>query len=91
MQKKQQREPGGETSSYVLVALSPTLGVFEQKYRWTVSKNWIEMVKSFNIKSNDDISLNAVLGNQVKIKQWLIDKLPNDTFSIDNAIILDNS
>ncbi len=67
------------------------LGVFESKYRQDCVKNWIEMIKSFNIKSNDDINLNAVLGNQVKIKQWLIDKLPNDPVSIDNAIILDNS
>jgi len=49
------------------------------------------MVKSFNIKSNDNINLKDVLGVDVKIQQWLIDKLPNDAFSIDNAIILDNS
>ena len=27
----------------------------------------------------------------MKIRKWLIDKLPNDALSIDNAIILDNS
>lgn len=27
----------------------------------------------------------------MKIRQWLIDKLPQDQFSIDNAIILENS
>lgn len=49
------------------------------------------MIKTFNIKSNELISLNAILGNQVKIRQWVIDKLPQDTFSIDNAIIMENS
>lgn len=49
------------------------------------------MIKTFNIKSNEEISLNAILGNQVKIKDWLIKKLPQDSFSIDNAIILENS
>jgi dynein heavy chain len=49
------------------------------------------MIRDFNIKSNDEISLNAILGDQVKIRQWLIDKLPQDQFSIDNAIILENS
>ena len=49
------------------------------------------MMRDFNIKSNDKISLNNILGNQVKIRQWLIDKLPQDDFSIDNAIILENS
>ena len=67
------------------------LGVFTQFYRDDCIKNWIEMIKSLNIKANTVISLNATLGNQVKIRQWLIDKLPQDEFSIDNAIILENS
>ena len=67
------------------------LGVFVQAYRQDCIKNWISMIRDFNIKSNDEISLNAILGDQVKIRQWLIDKLPQDQFSIDNAIILENS
>ena len=67
------------------------LGVFIQSYRTDCVKNWIQMIRTFNIKSNDEISLNAILGNQVKIRQWLIEKLPQDQFSIDNAIILENS
>lgn len=62
-----------------------------QAYRQDCIKNWISMIRTFNIKSNDEISLNAILGNQVKIRQWLIEKLPQDQFSIDNAIILENS
>lgn len=62
-----------------------------QVYRTDCVKNWISMIRNFNIKSNDEISLNAILGNQVKIRQWLIEKLPQDQFSIDNAIILENS
>ena len=49
------------------------------------------MIRTFNIKSNDDISLNAILGNPVRVRQWHIDKLPQDQFSVDNAIILENS
>lgn len=49
------------------------------------------MIKMFNIKSNPDVSLNSILGNQVKIREWLIQRLPQDKFSIDNAIILENS
>jgi dynein heavy chain, axonemal len=67
------------------------LGVFIMQYRQDCVKNWISMIKTFNIKSNEEISLNAILGNQVKIRQWLIEKLPQDQFSIDNAIILENS
>lgn len=39
------------------------LGVFTQIYRTECVKTWINMIRSFNIKSNDDISLNAILGN----------------------------
>ena len=39
------------------------LGVFTQIYRTECVRSWIDMIKSFNIKSNDDISLNAILGN----------------------------
>mmetsp|Transcript_3594 Transcript_3594/g.2630 ORF Transcript_3594/g.2630 Transcript_3594/m.2630 type:complete len:292 (+) Transcript_3594:4934-5809(+) len=67
------------------------LGVFEMKYRQDCVENWIHMVKEFQIKSNEVINLQEVLGNPVKTQQWLIEKLPNDAFSIDNAIILDNS
>jgi len=67
------------------------LGVFIQSYRQDCIKNWIDMIKMFNIKSNPDVSLNSILGNQVKIREWLIQRLPQDKFSIDNAIILENS
>jgi dynein heavy chain len=35
-------------------------------------------------------SLETVLGNAVQIRQWTLSKLPNDSFSINNAIIMDN-
>lgn len=54
------------------------LGVFVQSYRVDCINNWINMIRDFNIKSNDVVSLNAILGNQVRIRQWLIDKLPQD-------------
>lgn len=39
------------------------LGVFVQSYRQDCIKNWTEMIRAFNIKSNPDVSLSAVLGN----------------------------
>ena len=52
------------------------LGVFVQSYRQDAIKNWIEMIKQFGIKSNSDVSLNSILGNQVRIREWLIQRLP---------------
>ena len=35
--------------------------------------------------------LGTCLGEPVAIRQWTINKLPNDSFSVDNAIMLSNS
>ena len=67
------------------------LGVFTQSYRYECIDNWVEMLTKFGIKSSDEFSLQKVLGNPVVIRSWQISKLPTDSFSIDNAIILDNS
>ena len=39
------------------------LGVFIQAYRQDCIKTWINMIRDFNIKSNNEISLNAILGD----------------------------
>ena len=36
-------------------------------------------------------SLSSVLGDPVTIRDWLLAGLPNDTFSIENAIMMTNS
>lgn len=43
------------------------------------------------IPASAEFNLQTCIGDAVKIRQWVIDKLPNDTVSIDNAIILANS
>jgi len=35
--------------------------------------------------------LEKVLGDGVKIQKWYIQKLPQETFAVENAIIMDNS
>jgi len=67
------------------------LGVFINSYRKDCTKNWGEMLKEFGIKSSEEFSLQDVLGNPVEIRNWQINKLPSDSFSTDNAIILKNS
>ena len=37
-----------------------------------VVKGLSPVIRQFDIKSNSDISLNTILGNQVKIREWLI-------------------
>lgn len=67
------------------------LGVFVQSYRTECIKNWSEMLKEFGIKCSENFSLQNTLGNPVQIRSWQIFKLPTDSFSVENAIIMDNS
>jgi len=64
------------------------LGSFTSHYRETAIKQWSELLKSKQIPCSAEFSLTATLGEPVKIRSWVIAKLPNDSFSIDNAIML---
>ena len=67
------------------------LGVFTAQYRKLAIESWLDIMKSFEIKSTENFSLKEVLGSGVKIQQWFIDELPQEDFAVENAIIMDNS
>lgn len=67
------------------------LGVFVSEFRTSCVQAWVAKLKEKGIKCDASYRLNKVLGNAVRIREWGIDGLPNDDFSIDNAIILANS
>merc|ERR1719174_983749 len=48
-------------------------------------------MKSKKIPSSPTFELSVAIGEAVTIRQWVIDKLPNDSLSVDNAIILSNA
>lgn len=58
------------------------------RYREGAIRQWSELLRSKEIPSSAEFSLSATLGEPVKIRSWVIAKLPNDSFSIDNAIML---
>ncbi|GBG29641.1 Dynein heavy chain 7, axonemal [Hondaea fermentalgiana] len=64
------------------------LGVFTQSYRSSCIEEWASQLAQNSIPSTEPFSLNQTLGEPVKIRAWTIAKLPNDGFSIDNAIML---
>ena len=49
------------------------------------------MCEEKQIPCSKTFSVNATLGNPVKIRAWQIAGLPVDNFSIDNGIIVSNS
>jgi len=67
------------------------LGVFTQSYRTICLEEWAALLSQKQIPSTEPFSLNKTLGEPVKIREWTIAKLPNDGFSIDNAIMLNSS
>eukprot|EP00927_Polykrikos_kofoidii_P032000 TRINITY_DN2738_c0_g4_i1.p1 TRINITY_DN2738_c0_g4~~TRINITY_DN2738_c0_g4_i1.p1 ORF type:complete len:2178 (+),score=489.64 TRINITY_DN2738_c0_g4_i1:748-6534(+) len=67
------------------------LGVFVMSYRNQACERWLKKLQELQIPASQEFSLQSVIGEPVKIRQWVIDSLPNDCLSIDNAIILDSS
>jgi dynein heavy chain len=67
------------------------LGAFTKLYRDDCISNWSEQCVSRNIPCSEEIKLSSVLGDPVKTRSWILTGLPNDSFSIDNGIIISNS
>ncbi|CAK9006961.1 unnamed protein product [Durusdinium trenchii] len=67
------------------------LGCFLAKYRHESVDSWISLMQENKVPSSSTFLLRSVIGEDVAIRQWVIDKLPNDQVSIDNALILSNS
>jgi len=64
------------------------LGAFTGRYRQETVTSWIELMKAHEVKASKEFALRTVIGDEVVIRQWVIDKLPNDQVSIENALIL---
>ena len=67
------------------------LGVFDKSYRDECIGEWMNLLKKFNISCAENVNLQTILGDQVKIVQWTSFGLPSDSFSVENAIIMDHS
>jgi len=74
-------------SSGVLAYLGPFTAVFRQKQM----KKWASLLRTNNIPCSESPALASTLGDLVKIRQWNIDGLPTDSFSVDNGIIVFNA
>ena len=66
-------------------------GPFTSLYRAKLLQQWTSILRSMNVTCSKDFALSRTLGNPVKIREWIIHKLPNDSLSIDNAIMLEKS
>ncbi|XP_052058680.1 dynein axonemal heavy chain 3-like isoform X1 [Mytilus californianus] len=67
------------------------LGPFILDYRQECLKEWYRMCKERNIPVSENFSLQANLGNPVKIRDWQIAGLPVDNYSLENALVVMNA
>ena len=67
------------------------MGPFTDGYRRSATKDWGSILRSKHITCSEDFQLSLTLGDPVEIRDWVINKLPNDSFSVDNAIMLERS
>jgi len=67
------------------------LGAFTPDFREETVENWNVISDGKDIPGSASFSLGSVLGEPVKIRNWTMQGLPNDAFSIENGIIIDKS
>lgn len=63
------------------------LGAFNSVLRDELTEMWVKRCQQKEIPNSGDFSLEKTLGDPVQIRDWCIDGLPSDSFSIENAII----
>jgi dynein heavy chain len=67
------------------------LGAFISSYRDDAVRQWSHLLRSKGITCSEGFNLRDTLGNAITIRSWVINRLPNDSFSIENAIMLSKS
>ncbi|KAH0950334.1 hypothetical protein HN011_003166 [Eciton burchellii] len=67
------------------------LGPFTTDFRVECLKKWHLHVIRSDIPCSQEFNFVEILGLEVKINSWNMFGLPRDIFSIENAIMMDNS
>lgn len=55
---------------------------FTQKFRERSVEMWGSIIRRHGIAISDDFSFNKTFGDQIKVKEWIFNGLPGDSFSI---------
>ena len=67
------------------------LGAFPMSCRQEMHNMWMNELRKANIICSTKCELTDILGDAVRIREWQVAALPNDQFSIENAIIIENA
>jgi dynein heavy chain, axonemal len=63
------------------------LGGFTSVYREAMEKSWLTRIGELDIPIPPGYTLADTLETPISIRDWNIQGLPNDQFSVDNGII----
>ncbi|CAE7768679.1 DNAH7 [Symbiodinium sp. CCMP2456] len=67
------------------------LGAFTPDFREGAVSSWAAESRERQIPGSEKFSLERCLGEPVKVRAWVVAGLPNDSFSIENGIIMDKA
>jgi len=67
------------------------LGAFTPEFREAAATDWTKASMDKEVPGSEKFSLVQCLGEPVKIRAWIIAGLPNDSFSVENGIIMDKA
>jgi len=66
-------------------------GPFTSDVRSALEEGWRSELAVLGMEHTQECSMRSVLGDPVKIQQWIVASLPNDALSIENGIIIDRA
>lgn len=61
-------------------------GPFTGIFRKTLIDYWITVIGAKDLPMSPDFQIAKILGDSLVIRDWMIDGLPSDTVSLENAI-----
>lgn len=67
------------------------IGPFTQKYRQRLVIMWQKCLKRAELNCNEIFGFQELFGDNFKIREWHANLLPPDTFSTDNALIMEKT
>ena len=67
------------------------LGAFSPSFRTRLIEQWKGFLSAENITFTKSFAIATSLGNEPTKRDWVVKGLPNDTHSIENALIIDSN
>lgn len=64
------------------------LSCYNKSYRDQSKADFIQILSSESINTSDSLSFSNMLNDPAILNSWLKAELPNDDFSVDNAVIM---